>query len=173
MSPMSGELPFRIFPLRTDQTLELGIPFGDMQQYARMMAEDLAMLHWVGEIDGDDVKFVLAPPSKPQSPNTVSNVLAEHTIWRLDNNLCRKISTDVAGMRQAVKASWRNDPYYPRPDSHSSLWSAFREQYLNTSEKCMVLFDATDRRRRQRLPKLFIGILEKCVYRTALLDIYW
>lgn len=114
MSPKSGAVSFRNFPLRADQMLELGIPFGDMQQYARMMAEALAMLHWVGEVDGDDVEFVLAPPSKPQSPNTVSNVLGEHTMWRLDYNLCRKISMDVAGMRQAVKAFWRNDPYYPR-----------------------------------------------------------
>lgn len=36
----------------------------DLSQYVRAMAEALATMHWVGEIDGNDIEFVLAPPYK-------------------------------------------------------------------------------------------------------------
>lgn len=106
--------PFEMFSLRNcslcaDQMEEIGIPPSDMQQYARIMAEALAMLHWIGQMDGNGVIFVLAPPVKRRSPSAMSNVLGEHTMWMFDFDLCRKMSTNVPGVKQAVRAFWRDD----------------------------------------------------------------
>lgn len=157
--PLFEMFSLRNCPLLADQMEEIGIPSSDIQQYARIMAEALAMLHWIGQMDGNDVKFVLAPPVKRRSPHTMSNILGEHTMWMFDFDLCRKMPTNVPGVKQAVKAFWRDDIFFPRP-GESSLWIAFRDQYLYTSEKCMALCDATERRKRLRLSRLFIRLLE-------------
>ena len=77
------------------------------------MAEALAIMHWICEIDGNDVEFVLAPPD-PQAKGTTSNCLGEHSVWMLDFDLCRMMTMDEWGVKQAVVAFWRNDSFYPR-----------------------------------------------------------
>ena len=50
----------RNFPFHIDQMEELGIPPSDIKFYAETMASTLAMMHWLGQIDGE---FVLAAPN--------------------------------------------------------------------------------------------------------------
>ena len=87
------------------------------------MAQALALMHWVGEVDGNDVEFVLAPSDNA----TMSNVLGDHSMWILDFDLCRNMSMDEDGVKQASIAFWRNDPFYPRPGKDPELWNAFRK----------------------------------------------
>lgn len=122
----------------------------DVKQYARVMAETLAIMHWIGEMDGNDIEFVLAPPvwdsyydehsegitsgSFLNGLKVDSDALGSHSVWALDFDLCRRITMDSKGVQQAAAAFWRNDPYYPRPLKYSeieiSLWFAFKEHYL-------------------------------------------
>ncbi|KAJ5278696.1 Protein of unknown function DUF3669 zinc finger protein [Penicillium angulare] len=78
----------RNFPLHIDQMESLGLPISDVQKYARAMAGTLAVMHWVGEIDGNDIEFVLAPPplnsAGTSKASIMSNTLGEHTVWVLD-----------------------------------------------------------------------------------------
>jgi hypothetical protein len=95
---------------------DLRIPAADMTNYARITAEALSVMHWVAKIDGKGVEFVLAPPwGEAIRADTISNVLDDHCMWLLDFDLCRDITRDKAGVRQAAQAFWGNDPYYPRP----------------------------------------------------------
>lgn len=56
-------MPFslRNLPLHLDQ-LETLMVADDIKQYARAMAETLAAMHWIGQMDGNDIESVLAPP---------------------------------------------------------------------------------------------------------------
>ncbi|KAJ6019792.1 hypothetical protein N7499_003110 [Penicillium canescens] len=122
-------------PLHLYQMKKLGVPEAHIKQYARTMAEALAIMHWIGSIDGKGVEFVLAPPwGEAIKADTFSNVLGDHCMWMLDFGLCRDISMDEAGVQQAVKAFWHAEPFYPRPATEDPLWLEFREQYLRTSE---------------------------------------
>ena len=143
----------RNFPLHVDQMEQLDIGV-DMKIYAKMMAEALAMIHWFGEIDANDVEFVLAPPRNGARP-AVSNVLGEHTMWLLDFDCCRRMSMDEKGINQAVTAFFRNDPFYPRPGQ--PLWKGFQDRYLQVSLK-IISGDQDDRR--TQLPKMLIGKIE-------------
>ena len=148
----------RNYPLHVDQMGDMGVSSHDMSLYARTMAEALATLHWIGKMDGNDLEFVLAPPDgEQQFSNTISNVLGEHAMWVIDFDLCRDMPKDEDDVKQAVKAYWRNDPYYPRPRS-KLLWEQFRKQYLQTSDAiCGALGLDTI----IGLPKLFIDLIEK------------
>jgi hypothetical protein len=106
---------------------QLGI---DVPIYAHMMAEALAMMHWHGEIDANDVEFVLAPP-RESTGSMLSNILGDHAVWLLDFDCCRRMSMDEDGADRAVVAFFRNDPYLPRPGQ--SIWKNFRDKYLSTS----------------------------------------
>ena len=78
-------------------------------------------------------------------------------MWVIDFDLCRDMSMDEDGLKQAVRACWRNDPYYPRPRSEL-LWEEFRKHYLQISgEICGALGLDTI----IGLPKLFIDLIEK------------
>ena len=150
----------RNYPLHEDQMEDIGISTQDMQRYARMMGEALATLHWLGEVDGNDIEFVLAPPPSCEGYGTemIVNALGEHTMWMLDFDLCRSMSMDQAGVEQAVTAFWRNDPFYPRPQS--KLWNEYREQYLRTSEWVIRCSD-TDAGERLYLARRFVELIEK------------
>ncbi|OJZ91584.1 hypothetical protein ASPFODRAFT_38690 [Aspergillus luchuensis CBS 106.47] len=151
----------RNYPLHEDQMEDIGIPTEDMQRYARMMGEALATLHWLGEVDGNDIEFVLAPPpfhEEGPNTNTITNVLGRHTMWMLDFDLCRYIPMSDAGVQQAVTAFWRNDPFYPRPQS--KLWADFREQYLMSSEKIINEYSQVDIDERLSFARDFIGLIE-------------
>jgi hypothetical protein len=141
---------------------EIGIPEGDVLRYARTMAKALAQLHWMARIDGNDVEFVLASPSKHLDKATPAeswdNALGRHEMWMFDFDLARNMSMDEQGTRQAANAFLKNDPYYPRPHQDPPLWTAFREQYLTTSEDC--LRNEANQTLRE-LPPLFIHLVEK------------
>lgn len=127
----------RNFPLHIDQMEEMGLG-ADILKYAQLMAEALAVIHWYGKIDANDVEFVLASPRHDTAVQSqLSNILGNHTMWLLDFDCCKRISMDLDGVDQAVNAFFRNDPFYPRPDQ--PLWKYFRDRYLQTSS--MILMD--------------------------------
>lgn len=155
----------RNFPLHVDQMEEIGIPTSDLHQYARVMAETLAIFHWVGQIDGNDIEFVLAPSQANDSGThnvvTVCNVLGSHDIWVLDFDLCKDMEMNDQGVVQAAIAFWRNDPYYPRPGKDTHLWDTFRERYIQMSEDCTALYEPREASKRRSLSKSFIEFVEK------------
>ncbi|ODM18941.1 hypothetical protein SI65_05558 [Aspergillus cristatus] len=89
-------ISLRNYPFHVDQMEDIGLPACDMSY-------------------GNDVEFVLAPPDGQRQEDTMPNILGEHTMWMLDFDLCRDMSMDEAGVQKAVRAYWRNDPFYPRP----------------------------------------------------------
>lgn len=138
----------RNYPLHVDQIEELGL---DGKLYARVMAETLAHLYWKANVDANDIEFVLAPPRKdyidqldahPDHPSRInSDTLGEHVVWILDFDCCRRLTLDEKGVKQAVAAFYRNDPYYPRPgrdnDMDQALWKEFKERFLESSESIL------------------------------------
>lgn len=147
----------RNFPLHLDQMESLGVTTIEIHQYARVMAETLAIMHWICEVDGNDVEFVLASPSE-NGLKMKSAIFGEHSIWVLDFDLCRRMTIDPPGVVQAAAAFWRNDPYYPRPDKDSSLWSVFRQRYIQVSEACEGQLQAAER---SILSRHFIDLVEQ------------
>ena len=176
----STRRPSRMFTLRNfnlhmDQMEELSL---DVQALATGMADALAIMHWHSKIDADDVEFVLGslPPStitadlpsasdlKGMPPNSDTNPVSQDIdlktpttgIWLLDFNRCHDISMDATGLQQAVKAFFRNDPYYPCPlgttKNDECVWQVFRNRYLKTS---VLLADEENR----DLPELFMAQL--------------
>jgi hypothetical protein len=128
------------FPLHLDRMEQLGIGFDDLRHYARIMAEALAMIHWLAELDGRDIEFVLAPPrrenalSGPLRQGVIANALGKHVVWLFDFDCCNPIKMDKKGVDQAVLAFLQSDPYYPRPGlDEALLWNAFVIKYLETS----------------------------------------
>lgn len=51
-------MSLRNYPLHINQNERLGLPG---EQYAMAMADALASLHWVAEVDACDVGYILAP----------------------------------------------------------------------------------------------------------------
>ncbi|OOQ82178.1 hypothetical protein PEBR_41929 [Penicillium brasilianum] len=136
VNPHEYRFTLRNFPLHQDQMEEIGIPMADMKAYAAIMGETLAAMHWIGEVDGRDIEFVLAPAECKEFKETdiITNVLGEHCMWVLDFDLCQDITMDIQGVHQAVNAYWWSEPLFmPRPESNSPLWKVFRDQYLKTS----------------------------------------
>ncbi|KAI9869330.1 MAG: hypothetical protein M1813_000119 [Trichoglossum hirsutum] len=161
IAPRDGDRPskfkafsLRNFPLHIDQMEQLDIGVG-IVTYAEMMAETLAIIHWYGEIDANDVEFVLAPP-RCGTQSRLSNILGDHTMWLLDFDCCRRMSMDGKGVDQAVVAFFRNDPFYPRPGQ--TLWKDFRNRYLQVSSD---ITSGDHDERRTRLPKMFIERVEE------------
>ena len=142
------------FNLHLDQMEELQL---ETEAFAVEMANTLALLHWVAKIDADDVEFVLgsAPTqmhSQVPDPEELTNLPVNSTtigpvdfqrravhIWLLDFNKCNLMSMDEKGTDNAVKAFFKNDPYYPRPPGDNArdqqLWKVFRDSYLTASQK--------------------------------------
>ncbi len=149
------------FPLHLDQMEQLKL---NVKSYAETMAEALAMMHWMVGTDASDVEFVLAPPRNPvQTPSddeSATSFLGEHTMWMLDFDCCRPMPTDDEGVKKAVTAFFRNDPFFPRPCAEGSrdreLWEIFRSRYLQISSH--ILGDDFQQR---RLPDAFIKMIEE------------
>lgn len=144
----------------------------DTTQYAVAMAEALAIMHWKVKIDAANVEFVLGGQPHPdrkahykyeqilglRNPHSIpsevqSGVIRMH-MWLLDFNQCQPIQMDVAGVDQAVKRFFDNDPYYPRPPVHPDskdmeLWEFFVDRYLVVSGR--LVGD-----KEKELPSLFI-----------------
>ena len=102
----------RNYPLHVDQMEELAL---DMMMYAEIMAETLAHLYWRAHVDANDMEFVLAPPNSPQHVTMDSDVLGNHSMWILDFDCCKHMPFDEQGVKQAMEAFYRNDPFFPRP----------------------------------------------------------
>ena len=148
----------RNLPLPVDQMEELGL---DAFEYARIMAEVLARLHWDARVDAGDIEFVLAPGRRQDHANTLkSNALGDHAVWILDFDLCKRITLDEAGVDQAVRAFFLNDPYYPRPVRENAqdrdLWEAFKSHFLKYSTDILGSIGSYS-----RLPLLLMAKVEE------------
>ena len=156
----------RNFPLHVDQMEDKNL---DTILYAQMMAETLAQLYWGAHTDANDIEFVLAPPPfQPLLPAVESNrarynrhvrekadpphhgmvtmdnaFLGEHAMWILDFDCCNDMEMNEAGVKEAVAAFYRNDPYFPRPgredERDQKLWTVFRESFLEVSREILGL----------------------------------
>ncbi|KAJ5924293.1 hypothetical protein N7466_008480 [Penicillium verhagenii] len=162
----------RNFPLHLDQVESLGTSQSEIHKYAEIMAETLAVMHWIAEVDGNDIEFVLALPNNGHSGSGVcgletdSHPLGRHSMWVLDFDLCRATTVDLKGVEQSASAFWRNDHYYPRPDLDRELWTAFREHYVLFSDACAETFDHQEGQKRRDLARHFIDLLEQGVIRV-------
>ncbi|KAK2032698.1 hypothetical protein LX32DRAFT_167694 [Colletotrichum zoysiae] len=146
-------LKLQNFPLHVNEMEDLGL---DTAQFARLMANTLAIMHWGAMVDGNDVEFILGSSraesrrvSPEEAETMTSRELCEATnfefnhrvmeMWLIDFNQCTPIEDDKAGIDKLVKAFIFNDPYYPRPnqsgDRDRELWGVFRKAYLNVSHK--------------------------------------
>ncbi|CAI7585286.1 unnamed protein product [Penicillium glandicola] len=113
-------------------------------------------MHWVGEVDGNDIEFVLAPPPE-DSPglNIESNALGAHSM---------RMAMDSHGVEQAAAAFWGNDHYYPRSGfgRDLSLWTVFREYYLRITETSIgIVNEPHEAERRRALSRQFIDLVEQ------------
>ncbi|KAG6012143.1 hypothetical protein E4U54_007701 [Claviceps lovelessii] len=119
----------RNFPIHSDQAEELRLP---CEQYAKAMAEALAVLHWKVRTNGADVEFVLGASREAGEADTSAS-LGQHAIWMLDFDCSRPITADESGLEAIARAFWRNDPYYPQPHSahkrDQQLWTIFAAEY--------------------------------------------
>ena len=131
----------RNFPLNLSQMQELGC---DVDGYAEVMADTLAMLHWKAGVDAEDVEFVLAPPSnhegKAQGRVFDNEVLGKHCVWLLDFDCVKELDTSKEGIEKAIRMHYINDPYYPRfnsgemDDESDRLYACiFRPKYWQSS----------------------------------------
>lgn len=66
-----------------------------------------------------------------------SDYLGRHSMWILDFDCCRPMSTDEAGVEQTCRAFFKNDPFYPRPGSgeeaDQQLWMVFKDRFIQAS----------------------------------------
>lgn len=149
----------RNFRLHVDQFEELGL---DMVQYAIAMADAMAILHGIANIDAMDIEFVVGstpsdiprtghPPTSAdvEKMNPLQSTMEQATLkdfrhriltlWVLDFDACSKIKVgEPAGIEAAVKAFMETEPYCPRPsdDPHRhELWGTFGTRYIQTSKK--------------------------------------
>ncbi|KAF1959950.1 hypothetical protein CC80DRAFT_351600, partial [Byssothecium circinans] len=132
----------RNFPLHVNQMEDLGM---DTHALARVLADCLAHCHWKARVDANDVEFVLAPATVREDDRAelplVQAFGGEYAVWMLDYDCCREMSMDEEGVDQAVRAFYRNDPYYPRPfaygytDVDGLLWQTFRTRFLECSRR--------------------------------------
>lgn len=131
---------------------ELGIA---ADVYARLMGQTLAMMHWIAEVDANDIEFVLAP-ARDRGEAGIRNTLGGHCLWLLDFDCCRSITMDEAGVKQAVAAFFKNDPYYSQP--LQPLWQVFRQAYLDIARLGME--DGRDELEKFKLAEMFINRIE-------------
>ncbi|KAK0654799.1 zinc finger protein-domain-containing protein [Cercophora newfieldiana] len=168
---MPRSISLRNYPLHIDQIEELGLP---AHEYASAMADALAFLLWDAGIDACDVEFVLARPRAHDGdgPTTTEEAgfgtktftpgeLGPHELWVLDFDCCRPLRMTGEGIKDAVERFWRNDPYYPNPDTKCAedvkLWETFRDRFLETSGRIMASKAEEEREGMRQLPEQFIA----------------
>jgi hypothetical protein len=156
-----GSFRLRNFPLLINDIEELNI---DPRNFARVMADALAVMHWSANIDGNDVEFVLGSPpvngihyangvgerelqlitkDSPLHRNAdVDSEAQTLSMWLLDFNQCSFFDPTNFGPKELkllTDAFWFNDPYFPRPVSDISadqaLWREFADRYLYASSR--------------------------------------
>ncbi|KGO77594.1 Protein of unknown function DUF3669, zinc finger protein [Penicillium italicum] len=178
----------RNYKLHVDQVQELDL---DAEEYARSMADALAILHWHTKIDAMDIEFALG--STPLDRNAVRRVLPlkgverlvpgsstyEHTtnadpnfkrrsvsLWIMDFDACSPITMDNTGVQKAVKAWLETDPFCPRPHSEDEymqkLWTVFSERYIATGRKF-----STGKMSRALPAKFIEGIMDEFAHRAT------
>jgi hypothetical protein len=156
-----GSFRLRNFPLFINDIEELEI---DPSNFARIMADALAIMHWSANIDGNDVEFVLGSP--PVNGTLYANGVGERELqiitkdsplhqnadidnsaqtlhmWLLDFNQCSFFDPASFGeneLKLLTDAYWFNDPYFPRPVSDvpadRALWKDFADRYLYASNR--------------------------------------
>ncbi|KAK5029531.1 hypothetical protein LTS07_005993 [Exophiala sideris] len=148
----------RNYPLHLNQAESLQLP---ILEYAKAMAEMLAMMHWTARIDANDVEFVLGGvPAQPEPGHSryTHPILGPHCLWVLDFDCCKPMTMDDAGIEQAARAFLRNDPYFPRPaispqHPDNVFWMVFRNRYLEYSQRLVAGHDIAG----LNLPEKFIA----------------
>ena len=147
----------RNYPLHIDQIEILGL---DKTLYAEIMAETLAHVYWRAHIDANDVEFVLAPSNASEQFTINSPVLGSHVMWMLDFDCCRHMPFDEQGVRQAMEAFYRNDPFYPRPGrgdvEDQKLWNAFKDRFIAVSDGLLG-----GQNTKSHLPALWVDLVEE------------
>ncbi len=156
----SGSVAFslRNFRLHLDQFQELNL---NVDEYAIAMADAMAVLHCVANIDAMDIEFVIgsAPSDMQTSGNSLTSADLERMrpgqstfemvtgkdftrrilcLWVLDFDACKPIKLDPVGAQAAVKAFMETEPYCPRPsqnDEAHKLWRSFGQRYVQTCAK--------------------------------------
>lgn len=80
-------------------------------------------------------------------------------VWILDFDCCKHMPLDEEGVEQAVKAFYKNDPFYPRPGrdgvEDQRLWDEFKYRFLEAS--LAILGQGSPE---ARLPALWIDLVE-------------
>ena len=173
----SAIFKLRNFDLLVNEMEHLGL---DTANYAQVMAQALAVLHWKARIDANAVEFVLGrSPKLKMAPTVVemenwgpeypicSEIIQLDTsqrsigIWLLDFDQCQTFSESDIGVTQLQRAFYFNDPYYPRPISRDprdmALWKVFRGAYLGAST-CLTASD---------MPRRFIEAVEEAGQQRA------
>ncbi|KAH7156717.1 zinc finger protein-domain-containing protein [Dactylonectria macrodidyma] len=165
-APLQRNFSLRNFNLHLDQMLALELPVED---YARAIAEALAVIHWDANSDAYDIEYVLGSEAAVVSDTTTLDFKTRTIrIWVLDFNLCSRWEEAVgwqcpeALIDQLVFAFFENDPYYPLPlmenGADQKLWGVFRERYLAKAQEVLSGKD----KRLNTLPAKFI---DSCVAR--------
>ena len=148
------------FPLHRDQMESLKLAGQQMARYAMAMAQTLAMLHWLGQLDGNGVEFVLGSPRNNAAADkfgkTNCPVLDSHTVWVFDFECCSHITMNEEGVDQAVSAFLHNEPYYPRPSSDEILWTLFKDFYITSSRRVLAWRKLHGDEAQEDLPDRFI-----------------
>ncbi|OAP63365.1 hypothetical protein AYL99_02592 [Fonsecaea erecta] len=108
----------RNYPLHLNRAEELGLQTVD---YARAMAESLAVMHWVARTNANDVKFVLGGPGTHNTGigEYTNDFFGRQCLWVLDFDCCRPITMDDIGVehsRHPVDADYLKLPekFLPR-----------------------------------------------------------
>jgi hypothetical protein len=130
----------------------------DVDMFATIIANALAIMHCEVRVDANDIKFVLGsapaeshhrgptyeelkrlPPNS--STHTVGGDMTFHKravhLLCLDFNLCKEIELDDKGFECAVEAFCVNDRYYPRPSVDPKLWKIFCNSYLSLGSRIL------------------------------------
>lgn len=175
------------FPLHLDQMEECGLG-QDMQIYATVMGEVLAVMHWKVGCDARDIEFVLgSTPRDEQLPSlediehmtrttTLDKVVDFKTrtvqLWMLDFNQVNMLDLQGDPTAKQVAAHVLNDPYYPKPMSQNInealVWEKFSRAYLRTSEQIAATQAEEPSWTSRNLPQKFLdGLIEDAKTKLA------
>lgn len=125
------------------------------------MVDALATIHYLAQVDGENVEFVLVSSSEGSQSirhavKSVSQADVTHTstyarvtnpatrfqnrairLWIVDTDMCQSIKISLSGLRRMAKAFPENDPYCSRPHPEDvkdhALWRSFAACYIATT----------------------------------------
>ncbi|KAI9760549.1 MAG: hypothetical protein M1840_002387 [Geoglossum simile] len=185
-TPEPQNFPLRNFNLFLDQMIHLDLPVGE---YADALAEALALIHWMANVDGYDIEFILGSEPMYQYPwdcrplrseevfdislpcSTADRAMVDFKkritrVWVLDFNLCSVFKpTEVdskALVGHLVNAFFENDPYYPIPQATNPLDRLLWERFSKEYLRKSEEILAGEAENLQSLP---IAFIEGCVER--------